>query len=508
MRHLVAFRGSLAARMVGASAALALLVGAVLAVEQIAVSSLRQATKAEARSKDVGRAAAGLETLVLDLESGLRGYVISGNARLLEPWQEARAALPRRVVRLERLVASDPAQLGRAQDLATMIDEFERDYALPLIAIAQVSPAAARAPVANAEGERRIETIRKQFVTFLAAEDRRAAASAATARTRSHRALIIGIGGLGVSVALVLLLGIYLAHSIGRPLRAAAAAATQLAEGDLSVRLEEAGPGEIHELTSAFNSMAGSLEESRHELEEQNELLIEQNRLKSELVSIVSHELRTPLTSILGFTNVLVNRPLDSETRARYLGIVDDQARRLANLVDDFLDLQRIEEGGLDLKQELFDLVGLLREQEELFAAQSQRHTLKVEVPPGRALPVRGDAGRLTQVLGNLLSNAIKYSPDGGEVELAGEGRGDVIRVRVSDHGIGIPSEQQQGIFTKFFRGDAAERGIPGTGLGLALAREIVVAHGGRIGFSSAENRGSTFWIELPAAVPARGSRG
>jgi signal transduction histidine kinase len=311
---------------------------------------------------------------------------------------------------------------------------------------------------------------------------------------------VLGVGGLGLSAALVLVLGFYLAHSIGRPVRAAAAAATQLAAGRLSVRLTEKGPGEIGELTRAFNSMADSLEQSRRELEALNELLLEQSQLKSELVSIVSHELRTPLTSIIGFTNVLLTRPHDDAARSRYLGIVDEQARRLAGLIDDFLDLQRIEDGRLELRQELIDVVALLREQEQLFAVQSTRHTLKFELPADRPLPVRGDPDRLNQVLGNLISNAIKYSPDGGEVELAGEGVDDIVRVRVRDHGIGIPAEQQPSIFTKFFRGDASKHGIAGTGLGLALAREIVEAHGGRIGFSSAADRGSTFWIELPAA--------
>jgi signal transduction histidine kinase len=298
----------------------------------------------------------------------------------------------------------------------------------------------------------------------------------------------------------VLLLGFYLAHSIGRPVRAAAAAATELAAGNLSARLLETGPDEVGELTRAFNSMADSLEQSSRALEEQNELLLEQSRLKSELVSIVSHELRTPLTSIIGFTDVVLTRRLDETARNRYLAIVQEQARRLAGLVDDFLDLQRIEEGRLELRQELIDVVALLCEQEQVFAAQSTRHTLKFELPPDRPLAVRGDRDRLAQVLGNLISNAIKYSPAGGQVELAGEGGDDLVRVRVRDHGIGIPIEQQPSIFTKFFRGSAPLQGISGTGLGLALAREIVEAHGGRIGFSSAADRGSTFWIELPAA--------
>jgi signal transduction histidine kinase len=495
------FDPSLTARMVGACAVLALFVAGVFAIEQVAVSSLRLATRADARSKDIGRASLALEAVVLDLENGLRGYVINDRSALLVPWRQARLELPAKLAALERLVAADTAQRARVGELGSEIASYVQDYALPVIAIARSSPAAARSPVASAEGERRIETIREEFGRLLAVEDARAAASAATAGKRAHRALVLGIAGLGLAVALVLLLGLYLARSIGRPIRAAAAVATRLARGDLAARLAVGGPGEIAELTRTFNAMADSLEESRRELEAQNQQLSERDRLKTELVNIVAHELRTPLTSILGFTNTLLRRQLDEQDRQRYLKIIDGQARRLASLVNDFLDLQRIEGGGLELRQELIDMVALLREQEQLFAVHSPRHTLKCELPRGQTLPVRGDPQRLTQVISNLLSNAIKYSPEGGEVELLGEERGETIRVRVRDHGIGIAPEQQASIFTKFFRGDAAERGIPGTGLGLTLAREIIEAHGGRIGFSSAANRGSTFWIELPAAA-------
>ena len=117
-------------------------------------------------------------------------------------------------------------------------------------------------------------------------------------------------------------------------------------------------------------------------------------------------------------------------------------------------------------------------------------HRLELELPPdGRdepLLPVRGDPNRLTQVIGNLLSNAIKYSPDGGEVEVRGQRSDGAVRISVRDEGIGIPISQQERIFTKFFRGDAGASGIGGAGLGLAFSREVVEAHGGRIGFSSA----------------------
>ena len=141
----------------------------------------------------------------------------------------------------------------------------------------------------------------------------------------------------------------------------------------------------------------------------------------------------------------------------------------------------------------------LLREEAQLYGAQSPKHQLAVDLPK-EPLPVLGNPDRLRQVIGNLLSNAIKYSPQGGIVELAAEVDGDAVRVEVRDEGIGIPKPQQPQIFTKFFRGDAPASGITGTGLGLAVSRDIVESHGGRIGFTSDEGEGTTFFVELPTA--------
>jgi signal transduction histidine kinase len=219
--------------------------------------------------------------------------------------------------------------------------------------------------------------------------------------------------------------------------------------------------------------------------------------MKTELINIVSHELRTPLASVLGFTALLLKRDFDPPTRRHYLGIIDVQARRLAALLEDFLDVQRIEHEGVDLATERIDLAALLDEQAQLYAAQSPKHTLEVELEE-RPLTVRGDPNRLAQVVGNLLSNAIKYSPDGGTVELVAGRSGEGVRVAVRDEGLGIPTDQQSRIFTKFFRGDAGATGITGTGLGLAVSREIVEAHGGSIGFDTDPGEGTTFWLELP----------
>jgi two-component system, OmpR family, phosphate regulon sensor histidine kinase PhoR len=292
---------------------------------------------------------------------------------------------------------------------------------------------------------------------------------------------------------------------VARPVRAVASGASQVAGGDLSVRLPPKGPAEVRELTRSFNAMAEGLRGGRAELEEQNAKLRESERMKTELINIVSHELRTPLASVLGFTSLLLKRDFDPATRRHYLGIVDAQARRLAALLEDFLDVQRMEQTGIELAEQKVDLAELLEEQAQLYAQQSPTHEVRVEVPE-RPLPVQGDANRLAQVVGNLLSNAIKYSDEGSVVALTAERNGNDVRMTVRDQGRGIPREQQERIFPKFFRGDAGATGITGTGLGLAVSREIVEAHGGTIGFDSASGAGSTFWVKLPGAPPEAGA--
>jgi signal transduction histidine kinase len=490
---------SLGQRMFAASAALALLVCAGFVILFVATSSLQSATSRERRSKDVTVATLSLEKLVLDLDAGVRDFVVSGKPRLLAPWRVARQQLPARIHVLERLVRDDAAETRRVRSLVSLIKAFESDYAEPTIRLAQTSPAVVQMPLVASEGERRIETIRRHFDGLLAVESSRAAANAASARRETRRALAVGVAGFGASIVLILLFGLYLVRVVAGPLREVAVGASRVAGGDLTARMANSGPGEVGTLTRAFNTMASSLEQSRNALESQNERLRKSDELKSELVSMVAHEFRTPLTSILGFANVMRKRAVSDEERAQYLGIIDDQARRLAALIDDFLDLQRIEEGRLELRKELVDVGELLREEARSFPVQTARHTLELELSH-EELPVYADPSRLLQVVGNLISNAIKYSPQGGEVELVGARSGDMVYVGVRDHGVGIATELQDRIFTKFFRGDANTHGISGTGLGLALARDIVEAHGGRMGFSSVLNRGSTFWVELPTA--------
>jgi signal transduction histidine kinase len=490
---------TLAGRMWIASAVLAMLVAAAFAALILAIDAQRSATAREHRSNDVTVGTLQVEKLAVDVEAGIRGFTVTRDRAFLQPYTSARSVLPSRIAALQRLVQDDPRQRARAQRLGQRINEYVDDYAARVVVLVRETPQIARQPVITDEGKLRTDEIRVLFREFLATEREAAAQAARDAQSRADRAVLVGAVGIAASTLLIVLFGIILARSIARPVRAVASGASRLAGGDLSLRLPTEGPGEIGELTRAFNDMAGRLEEGRSELQEQNEKLRESERMKTELISIVSHELRTPLASVLGFTSLLLKREFDTPTRRHYLGIVDAQARRLAALLEDFLDMQRMEHEGLDLDTEKVDLASLLDEQAQLYRAQSPKHRVEVTLDK-RPLPVRGDRNRLAQVVGNLLSNAIKYSPEGGVVGLAAERHGQGVRVTVRDEGLGIPSDQQDRIFTKFFRGDAGATGITGTGLGLAVSREIVEAHGGSIGFDSDAGSGSTFWLELPDA--------
>lgn len=219
-----------------------------------------------------------------------------------------------------------------------------------------------------------------------------------------------------------------------------------------------------------------------------------------ELVQVAAHELRNPLTSIVGTIGLLSADGVDfsQEERGRLLSVARRNSDRMIRLVNELLDLERVESGLAPFELETLDLEPLLRQALELAEPQASRCGVSLELAPTPASTVRADPQRLLQVLANLLSNAVKVSARGETVRLAGSRVDGRVRVAVADRGAGIPEEIRSRVFQRFVRGPADGQG---TGLGLAISKAIVEGMGGRIGFETEAGAGTTFYFELPASA-------
>ncbi|HVC87179.1 MAG TPA: HAMP domain-containing sensor histidine kinase [Gaiellaceae bacterium] len=240
-------------------------------------------------------------------------------------------------------------------------------------------------------------------------------------------------------------------------------------------------------------------EQAQQLLAHQNDQLVELDTLKDEFVSSVSHELRTPLTSISGYVELLIEDEQNEEKRG-YLTIVDRNAQRLLGLVSDLLFTARLQDGRLELERSDVDFAEVVRHAVESARPRAETLSIELVLESDDEAVVSGEPARLGQLLDNLVSNAIKFTPQGGRVLVRLTRVAGLARVEVSDTGIGIPGEEREKLFERFFRSQAAlERQIQGTGLGLYISKAIVDAHGGRIGVTSREGHGTTFVVELPA---------
>ncbi len=235
--------------------------------------------------------------------------------------------------------------------------------------------------------------------------------------------------------------------------------------------------------------------------------LEEVERLRNDFLAMVSHELRTPLTTIKGCTSVVLGSsdPVDISEMLQYFRMIDEQSDNLRSLVNNLLDMTRIEAGALSVTPKPTDIVSLIEEAKVAFLRRGARNTVEVDLDPDLPL-VAADGRRMIQVMDNLLSNASKYSPEPSTIRVTGSRGGLHVAISVTDEGRGIPSEHLAGLFRKFSRVDAVggERNVAGEGLGLAICKGIVEAHGGRIrAESEGRDRGTRITFTIPEAVEA-----
>lgn len=232
----------------------------------------------------------------------------------------------------------------------------------------------------------------------------------------------------------------------------------------------------------------------------------ELDKMKTDFISVVSHELRTPLTSIKGYTDLLLSGAAGEtgELQREFLGIIQGSTTRLSNLINDILDISRIESGRIDIKHEPIDYRKIVADSLRLMHAHADEKQIVMDASLPEIMPlVSGDADKVTQVVTNLISNALKYTPPGGWIKVLLEVTGDAnVTTCVADSGIGIGAEDQKKLFQKFFRADnTSTREAGGTGLGLVIAKSIIELLGGAIWVESEVGKGSKFFFTLPLSV-------
>jgi two-component system OmpR family sensor kinase/two-component system sensor histidine kinase BaeS len=276
-------------------------------------------------------------------------------------------------------------------------------------------------------------------------------------------------------------------RSLGTPLARIMAAVDAVAEGDLSARVDESGPGEFRRMARSFNRMAAELERA--------------DQQRRNLTADVAHELRTPLHILQGNLEGLQDGVY--QPTPEHIDAMLDETQMLARLVDDLQTLSLAEAGQLPLQLEPVDLIELLADVRTSFSGQVEAAGIDLQVQTEGTpvdLTINGDIERLDQVLSNLMGNALRHTPQGGRILLHAESSLIGVQVHVSDTGEGISSDDLPFIFDRFWRGDKSRhrQDGAGSGLGLAIARQIIQAHAGTIQVESTPGEGTTFTIDLP----------
>ncbi len=335
-----------------------------------------------------------------------------------------------------------------------------------------------------------------------------------------NRAFLLSSAIITVFLAMVAS-WIIVRYVIVKPLKHLRDVSDDVSKGDLAQRADIHTGDEFEALATAFNRMLRHLVETQHELRNANSTLdgkvdelaqvnmrlYELNSLKSDFLATMSHELRTPLNSIIGFSDVLGSIASLDDKQKRYVQNIQKSGKMLLDMINDILDLAKIESGKMELRLVEFPLEHVVQAQCDSIRPLSEKKNIDLTCEIGPATePLYQDAGKIQQILNNLLSNAVKFTPEGGRIRVAARRTDEAeLEIVTADTGVGIAEEDQAAVFEKFRQGtaavgggDAMTRAYSGTGLGLSIVRELCKLLGGSVTLASELGKGSEFTVRLP----------
>ena len=300
----------------------------------------------------------------------------------------------------------------------------------------------------------------------------------------------VAVGAVCCGVLLLLVVtGVYFIRSIIRPIKQISATTRKFAKGDFSVRIDSQSHDEIGDLCASINQMADELSNTEN--------------MKNEFISSVSHELRTPLTAIKGWAETMC-MDTDPDTIQRGVHVIVNETERLSEMVEELLDFSRMQSGRFSLQCATMDILAELGDAVLIYEEKARKENIRIIYQEPEMLPfVYGDKNRIRQVFINVIDNAIKYSNPGSTITVSAEEVGNMIQVTVTDNGVGISEADLPHVKTKFFKANHTRRG---SGIGLAVADEIISMHGGRLDITSELNVGTNVTITLPVESQRRSS--
>lgn len=431
-----------------------------------------------------------LEKLMLDAESGVRGFLLTKDRGLLEPYELARAKIPSLFDQLDE--EHSHIEVGASFATAQAFAESELQTLSYLVTgRGAVGPRLI-------DGQSIMDDFRTEMTAITEAEDAKLAEVLAQREDRAQATRLILVTGGAASALGAALGGTLLIAGIVRRLRVVTENARRVADGQ---ELEPVrGQDEIAQLAVQLERSAKLLRTRESELHQAKVEADRANQAKSDFISRMSHELRTPLNAILGFAQIL--REDADVTVSADVGQILRAGRHLLSLINEVLDLSRIESGQLAISLEPVAVGGVVRECVELMVPLAGQRGIKIanHVEADGGLHMLADRQRLKQVFLNLLSNAIKYNKDGGAVELSCSSKNDKVRLAVRDTGPGIAGGNLDQLFVPFARLGAETTEVEGTGLGLALSLRLMQMMQGDMGVGETGPGGSEFWLELKAA--------
>lgn len=432
----------------------------------------------------------GLLSAALSAEATARGYMLAGDPAFLELHANARRTLRERFATIVKLTADNPEQQTRIRTVMALADE-------ELTALdAQMETARSR-PVADTAADveasrRRVDVLKNEIGGF-EREERRLLADRTAESERQRASLWLALWGFGVlGAAAGGVAAVLFAKGVSGRLRRVAANAERFSrrESDGPV---DGSPDAIGRLEATLIATTGDLLDREQRLVENAAALERATQAKSEFVSTISHEIRSPMNAILGAAEMLGKTPLD-ESQAGYLRILNRAGNTLLSVVNEVLDISKLEAGRLELESVAFDCAAVVDRVVDMLSVSASAKGLAVESEYAAPRRVMGDPNRLERVLLNLGANAVKFTASGGVVIRVHRAGGGELHFSVQDTGIGIAPERQQAVFQKFTQAESSTaRRFGGTGLGLAISKEIVELMGGRIWVESKPGQGSTF---------------